>query len=243
MIRIGTAGWTIPARFRDRFSESGSSLERYAARFNVAEINSTFYRSHKPQTYARWAASVPDDFRFAVKLPKTITHERRLVDSADLLDRFLEEVSSLAPKLGPLLMQLPPSFAFDKEVAGEFLRLLRARFIGAVVCEPRHPSWFEDEASVTFSAHDIARVAADPARVPEAALPAGSMDLVYFRLHGSPQMYRSSYERSFLSDLAGQLKAGRAADAWCIFDNTASGAALGNALELLDLVKEPGCDP
>ena len=241
MIRIGTAGWTIPARFRHLFPEAGSSLERYAARFNGAEINSTFYRSHKPQTYARWAAAVPDGFRFAVKMPKAITHDRRLADAADLLDRFLEEIGALGGRLGPLLIQLPPSLAFDETVAGAFLRVLRARYAGAVVCEPRHATWFGIEADRLLRENKVARVAADPARVPDAALPAGSADVVYFRLHGSPQMYRSAYESRFLAGLAERLNASRAAEAWCIFDNTMSGAAIGDALSLQDLVGEPTC--
>ena len=110
MIRIGTAGWTIPRRHAEHFPADGSGLERYASRFNAAEINSTFYRSHRPQTYARWTAAVPEDFRFAVKMPKAITHERRLIDVTDLLNRFAEEISLLGPKLGPVLIQLPPQF-------------------------------------------------------------------------------------------------------------------------------------
>jgi uncharacterized protein YecE (DUF72 family) len=241
MIRIGTAGWTIPARFRQLFRPSGTGLERYSARFNAAEINSTFYRSHRQDTYARWAAAVPDGFRFALKLPKAITHDRRLADSADLLDRFLEEVGPLRQRMGPLLIQLPPSLAFDRAVAGEFLRGLRARFEDAVACEPRHPTWFEGEADRLLSGYHVARVAADPARVPEAAIPAGSKDIAYFRLHGSPHMYRSAYERAFLAELADRLNASGAAEAWCIFDNTASGAAIGDALALKDLVGEPRC--
>lgn len=76
MIRLGTAGWAIPRRFADTFPAVGSALERYAAIFLAVEINSTFYRLHKPETYARWASAVPDGFRFAAKLPKVITHER-----------------------------------------------------------------------------------------------------------------------------------------------------------------------
>jgi len=243
MTRIGTAGWTIPARFRHFFPEPGSALERYAARFKAAEINSTFHRSHKPETYARWAAAVPDDFRFAAKLPRAITHDRRLLDSADLLDCFLEEVRILGHKLGPLLIQLPPSFAFDRVVAEAFLHLLRKRHEGVIVCEPRHPAWFDNGADRLLSDHGIARVAADPSRVPEAAFPGGAKDVVYYRLHGSPQMYRSAYEAPFLAALADRLKAGRAAQAWCIFDNTASGAALGDALALHDLLGEPRCAP
>ena len=232
MIRIGTAGWAIPARYRHLFPETGNGLERYASRFNAAEINSTFYRSHKPRAYARWAEAVPDDFRFAVKAPRAITHERRLAEPADLLDAFLNEVGVLGLKLGPLLVQLPPSFAFDAAVTELFFRLLRTRFDGFVACEPRHPSWFDGEADRLLADHAVAHVAADPARVPQAALPGGSDRLVYVRLHGSPRMYFSAYKTSFLADLAERLRAGAAAEAWCIFDNTASGAALGDALAL-----------
>ena len=81
------------------------------------EINSSFYRPHRTATYERWAASVPEDFRFAVKVPKAITHERRLKDASDLLDRFLSEAGGLGPKLGPLLVQLPPSLSFQAGIA------------------------------------------------------------------------------------------------------------------------------
>ncbi len=90
-ILIGTAGWSLPGTQRDRFAEGPSLLARYATRLDAVEINSSFYRPHRPATYARWAQSVPDGFRFAVKLPKTITHERRLSDAEGRLDGFLHE--------------------------------------------------------------------------------------------------------------------------------------------------------
>src|SRR5688572_25970675 len=113
IIRLGTAGWAIPARLRDQFPETGYGLERYAALFGAVEINSTFHRSHKPQTYERRAAAVPDNFRFSLKVPKAITHDRRLVDVEALLEHFLEEVSGMSPKIGALLIQLPPSLVFE----------------------------------------------------------------------------------------------------------------------------------
>jgi uncharacterized protein YecE (DUF72 family) len=231
-MRIGTAGWAVPRRFADAFPATGSGLERYAARFNAAEINSTFYRSHKPQTYARWAAAVPAGFRFAVKLPKAITHERRLIDATAMLDSFLDEVRGLGDKLGPLLIQMPPSLAFDPRLAHEFLSALRARHPGPVACEPRHPSWFEGEADKLLAGTGVARVAADPARVAAAAQPGGDASLAYFRLHGAPRVYFSEYPPSFLADLAPRLRATPAVETWCIFDNTASGAAAGNGLAL-----------
>lgn len=230
MIRIGTAGWTIPRRHAAHFPAEGSGLQRYAARFNAAEINSTFYRSHKPETYARWVESVPKNFRFAVKMPKTITHERRLLDVSELLDRFIDEIAALGPKLGPVLIQLPPSFAFDLRLTRTFLRQVRKRMEGPIACEPRHPTWFSAKADELLSKYEVARVAADPARVPEAAVRPGAGSLAYFRLHGSPRMYYSEYDSEFLDKLTAELLASTAEQIWCIFDNTVSGAAAGNAL-------------
>lgn len=231
-LRLGTAGWSIPRAVAGGFPAEGSGLARYAARFDAAEINSSFYRPHKPATYARWAETVPDGFRFAVKVPKTITHERRLVDVEAPLDRFLTEVAALGPKLGPLLVQLPPSLRFEAEVADAFLIALRARAVeAAVACEPRHASWFAPEADALLAAHRVARVAADPAPVPETAQPGGWPGLVYHRLHGAPRMYWSPYEPPALDALAAGFAA-RTAETWCMFDNTASGAAAANAFDL-----------
>ena len=109
---VGTAGWGISSA-ADAFGAGESALARYATRFAGVEINSSFHRPHRPTTWTRWAESVPADFRFAVKLPKTITHERKLADCADLAQRFLDEASGLGPKLALLLVQLPPKLAFD----------------------------------------------------------------------------------------------------------------------------------
>ena len=102
---------------------------------------------------------------------------------------------------------------------------------GPVACEPRHPTWFEADAEALLRAHRIARVAADPARVPAAAEPGGWPALAYWRLHGSPQMYWSSYEPATLDALAARL-ADAVSEPWCVFDNTTSGAAAANALDL-----------
>ena len=178
-IRVGVAGWSVPSAMADRFPATGSHLERYAARFDAVEINSSFYRPHRRATYARWAASVPDDFRFAVKLPKAITHERRLVACADLLDSFADAVGGLGAKRGPVLVQLPPSLAFVPDAAEAFLAACDATVGGPLVCEPRHPSWFGTEAEALLARRRVARVAADPAPVPAAARPGGWNGLGY----------------------------------------------------------------
>jgi uncharacterized protein YecE (DUF72 family) len=230
-VHLGTAGWSIRREHSDKFAPTGTHLSRYASLFNAVEINSCFYRPHRCSTYQRWAATVPEDFRFAVKLPKVITHDARLVDPVPALDRFLAETAGLGTKLGPILVQLPPSLAFDANVATRFFQLLRDRFTGDVVLEPRHESWFNDAVENMLVDNRVARVAADPARVPAAAEPGGYDRLVYIRLHGSPRMYYSAYSREELDRVARIIeeKAAQAVSTWCIFDNTALGAATADA--------------
>ena len=235
-IRIGTAGWSV-SRALEGFPEAGTSLERHAARFDAVEINSSFYRPHRRKTYERWAASTPAEFRFAVKAPKTMTHERRLVDCAEPLARFLDECAGLGDRQGPLLIQLPPSLRFDPDVAARFLADWRSATAGATVLEPRHASWFAPDADALLERFEIARVAADPAVVPDAAQPGGWRGLAYRRLHGSPVMYDSPYPAEILDVLARTIVAeAQRGPTWCIFDNTRLGAATVDALKLASRV-------
>jgi uncharacterized protein YecE (DUF72 family) len=237
--RIGTAGWNVPSVYIDQVPRGGSHLERYARTFNTVEINSSFYRPHRRTTYERWTQAVPDDFRFSVKVPKAITHDARLVNCAALLDGFLEEAGGLGKKLGVLLLQLPPKSELKKRVANSFFRALRARTGVHLVLEPRHPSWFAPGVGEWLAERRVVRAAADPARVVGAAEPGGWNKLAYYRWHGSPRVYYSQYDAAALTALQRRLKRHRASGvpAWCIFDNTTSGAALGNALELLSSLK------
>lgn len=229
--RVGTAGWSIASQYADRFPREGPALERYAARFSCVEVNSSFYRAHRPATWSRWGATVPDDFRFAVKLPRAITHHRGLVNCSELIAQLLDQTSGLGTKLAILLVQLPPKLAYRPEVADAFFRELAAATPARIVCEPRHPSWFEAEPDRLLQALKVARVAADPAPVPAAATPGGWRGLSYWRLHGSPVIYRSPYGAGRLDRYAEQIASEdrQAAPAWCIFDNTAAMAALADA--------------
>ncbi len=224
---IGTASWSIPKTVADRFSGEGSGLSRYASVFNGVEVNSTFYRRHKPSTFARWADAVPGDFRFSVKIPREITHNRKLRDIREPFGVFVEDIAPLGQKRGPLLCQLPPSLAFDPHVAGEAFAAMRESDAGAIVVEARHRSWREDAALELLRRHGIRRVLADPAPV----WPAENFQRppLYVRLHGKPKIYYSSYAPAEISAFAQRL----AAESWCIFDNTAEGAAIQNALEML----------
>jgi uncharacterized protein YecE (DUF72 family) len=236
LVFVGTAGWSLPRAEQARFPADGTHLERYAHLLRGTEINASFYRSLRPALYAKWAAAAPGDFRFSIKVPKSVTHERRLLDCEEPLATFLDEAAALGDKLGPLLVQLPPSLEYDESLAGAFFEVLRALYDGPVALEPRHATWFSADAGAQMAAYAVARVAADPARVPEAAVPGGSRDFAYFRLHGSPRVYWSRYDDAWLGGLAQQVTEAMrgAAEIWCIFDNTASGAALPNALELLE---------
>jgi uncharacterized protein YecE (DUF72 family) len=236
-LRIGTAGWSVPPSIGDAFPAEGTGLERYAARFACAEINSTFHRSHRRSTYERWAASTPPAFRFSAKLPKTITHGQRLVGSEELFCRYLDEVAALGERLAIHLVQLPPSLAFDALSAGAFFERARERTGLPIACEPRHASWFDPAADALLGQLQVARVAADPARVEQASVPGGWRGLVYYRLHGSPVTYRSSYDDGRLEGYAAQLRAAAEdAQTWFIFDNTASSAATADALALSRLI-------
>jgi uncharacterized protein YecE (DUF72 family) len=237
---IGCAGWTIPRENKPSFPEEGSHLERYAATLPIVEINSCFYKPHRAQTYARWAASVPEHFRFSVKLPRAITHDARLLACEPLLRQFALESGALGEKLGCVLMQLPPKLEFDAAAAADFLKLLAESFGCMVACEARHPSWFGDEATHLLADHDVTRVIADPAKGQVGPHVPTTADM-YVRLHGSPRVYYSSYEPHYIAELAVDLRLHTAAGrtVWVVFDNTAAGAATTNAIALQDLLS-PG---
>jgi uncharacterized protein YecE (DUF72 family) len=162
-IRIGIAGWSVPAAYRIQSPAGRTHLEQYAEYFNAVEINSSFYRPHRLATYQRWRGSVPPGFRFSVKVPKSITHESRLAGCADEIALFTQSVSGLAEKLAVLLVQLPASFDFEEKAAREFLQILKDAFAAKIVWEARNPSWFAPGADDLFARFDITRVRADPA--------------------------------------------------------------------------------
>lgn len=238
-IYIGCAGWSLSGAVQAQFPSDGTHLARYASVFPAVEINTSFYRSHRDATYARWRDSVPDTFRFAAKVPKAITHEARLIGVEAALEKFVGEVGHLQPKLGCLLAQLPPSLRYDAGIAHRFFHALRALTSVNIVCEARHATWFTPDAIGSLTELGVSSVLADPpiAPLPDAASAAG---VLYIRLHGSPVVYHSAYPEEYLDELAERIareaRAGR--QVWCIFDNTASGAAVPNSLSLLACLRQ-----
>lgn len=243
-VTIGTAGWALPKADAGLFPPAGmgSNLARYAALFDVVEINSSFYRPHRPDTYARWADSVPDGFRFAVKLPRAVTHEKRLQDIGPELDRFAAEAGALGGKLGWVLVQTPPSLRFDADGVSTLFAGLRERFGAAsgqagplLACEARHGSWFTEEASALLRALGVIRVVADPPAGKPGPFTATCDGNAYVRLHGSPLIYRSVYEPERLAQVAAWLD-GQRGRALVIFDNTMSGIQVRQAVDLRDML-------
>jgi uncharacterized protein YecE (DUF72 family) len=240
MIRVGCSTWSLNDAIKQLFPSDGTHLERYSQVFNSVEINSSFYRPHRHETYIKWANATPKDFRFSVKAPKQITHVKRLTDCDAELESFLAEISGLGRKMGPILFQFPPSLAWIEDRMLSFFSLLRTRTVQPVVCEPRHKSWFNAEVDKHLTSLQIARAAADPALTDAARLPAGDLAIRYYRLHGSPQMYYSAYEDNQLEVLAVKLKdtaETASCELWCVFDNTAASAAQRNAIYLSKLLE------
>jgi uncharacterized protein YecE (DUF72 family) len=239
-IFVGTAAWTIPAHLKGEFPPEGSHLARYARVFDAVEINSSFYRDHKPETYARWAAAVPAHFRFAVKLSRYFTQEMRLRETGARLGEVLAGIAELGPKWGFLLVQLPPSLDFVKADAARFLKALRRHYKGALAWEPRHLSWASARAVALLDAHGVTKVVADPERCPwPPEQMARQSAPAYFRLHGSPEIYRSQYSPEYLARVSASLTAlaRKGRDPWCIFDNTTFGHATADALATLRQVR------
>lgn len=228
---VGTAGWSVDRKV-ERFVQKGSMLERYASVFGGVEVNSSFYRRHRTATWERWHDAVPKDFRFAVKMARTVTHERGLVDAENEVDLFFADVAPLGDKLGPVFLQLPPKLGFDPAVAVAFFQCVRRHWTGRVEIEPRHVSWSEGAALKVLKHHDIGLVYADP-QGEALRQAANDTQASYFRLHGSPKVYFSAYAADELNSFAMLLRS----DSWCIFDNTASGAAMTDGIQMLDILR------
>jgi uncharacterized protein YecE (DUF72 family) len=216
-----------------------SHLAYYAAHFSCVEINSSFYRPHRAATYTRWRDETPAQFRFSVKMPRSITHEGRLRGRAAEVSRFYSQISHLQPKLAAVLVQLPPSLEYSAAIVRSFFKAVPRTRGTAVTCEPRHVSWFSKRATEALGRLDVSRVAADPARAPGAELPGGAHRLAYFRWHGSPTMYHSKYSDAQLAALAVNAQAADAKEIWCIFDNTARHAAWDDAARFISIIATP----
>lgn len=236
-VRAGTSGWFYDhwaGLFYPEHLPASQRLEYYATRFSTVEVNATFYRLPTEKTVLAWRDTVPEDFVFAVKGSRLITHFRRTVDAEDALDTFLGRVGLLGPKLAVVLWQLPPTLRRDDHLLNRFLdRLSRTDVRHAV--EFRHASWFTGEVLDLLRTYNVALVSASGDRLRTSFTP--TANFVYARFHGTSR-YHGAYERPALEPwaafLADQLAAGR--DCYAYFNNDAEGHAPADAARLLGMV-------
>ena len=235
-VHVGIAGWATPPVHRIDRQPGHSQLKYYAEHFSCVEINSSFYRPHRACTYTRWREETPAHFLFSVKMPRVISHDARLRHAASEVSRFYEAIEHLQPKLGVVLIQLPPSLEFSASIVRSFFKKMPRLTGTAITCEPRHVSWFTRAADDALRNASVSRVATDPARHLGSGSPAGAPELAYFRWHGSPQMYYSKYTHAQLTAFLTQLKICAAKSVWCTFDNTARYAAWDDAFNFAQLL-------
>ncbi|MFP4126002.1 MAG: DUF72 domain-containing protein [Alphaproteobacteria bacterium] len=236
-IRIGTSGWHYDhwvGAFYPAGTKPEDFLAFYAERFDAAEINTSFYQLPSAETLAHWRDTVPAGFRFTAKASRYITHMKKLKDPAASLERFLQRIAVLDPKLGPLLFQLPPNWHADVERLEALLAALPRGRRCAV--EFRDPSWWIDAVYAALRRHGAAFCPFELAGR-EAPL-AVTADVVYLRLHGPGAAYQGTYDEARLGAWADRLVAWRAQgrEVWCFFDNDEAGYAAHNAARLKALV-------
>lgn len=262
---MGISGWTYPAwrgDFYPRGLRQRDELAFAAERLTSIEINGSFYSLQRPSSWARWRDSVPDDFVFAVKGPRFVTHMKRLRDADEALANFFASgVLALGRRLGPIVWQTPADLPYDSDVVDRFLDLLPASTASALdlarrrhermqgrehleidadrplrhAFEPRHPSFDSTEFAAAAADREVAIVVADSAGT-WPAIDRVTEGFVYARLHGDTELYASGYSDAALDGWAewtrGHLAAGR--DAYVYFDNDAKGFAPYDAIRLAE---------
>jgi uncharacterized protein YecE (DUF72 family) len=240
-IRIGTSGWSYD-HWVGPFYPEGLPAERrlnhYVSRFDTVEINNSFYHLPSERALRTWREAVPAGFCFAAKGSRYITHMKKLKDPEQGLGRFLERMSLLGDRLGPILFQLPPRWRFNAERLERFLAALGGDFRYAF--ELRDESWVTARTSellrryrAAFCIYEL-----DGFLSPKEI----TTDFVYVRLHGPDGPYKGNYDPQTLAGWARAFSAwrGQGLEVYCYFDNDEAGHAVRNALALRDMVLGSG---
>ncbi len=236
-IRIGTSGWSYK-HWVGRFYPSGMKpvefLEYYVKHFDCTELNASFYRLPKPAVVEGWLTRTPEHFRICPKLSRLITHQKKLIQVEEALATFFRVFAVLKKKMGPILIQLPPSMPFDSAQTKDFFRLLHEHYAEyRFALEVRHDSWFAPQALNALRAYGIAFVIAHSGgRFPYLETVTG--DFVYLRFHGPGRLYASDYPETFLDAWAQKMVqwAHQGLEVWAFFNNDVEGYAVKNARTL-----------
>lgn len=210
-------------------------FDYYCEHFNTLELNVTFYRFPQLSFLQNWYAKSPDDFKFSVKASRAITHYKKFNDTQELLTSFYDTINNgLQEKLGPVLFQLPPSFSYDEEKLERISSSLDPAFINVV--EFRHESWWNETVYQRLSERDIIFSGASHPKLPDDNAVINT-DVVYYRFHGVPVIFSSSYPDEFIRHITGQIKGhSELKQCWIYFNNTMHMAAIENARTMLKYI-------
>lgn len=216
-------------------AQSKDFLSLYSKTFNAVEINSSFYRKPTSKTLLKWYAETPDNFRFFIKIPKAITHQNRLENSKDEIVLFCNHIqNSLKDKLSGFLYQLPPSFKNTAENTERIINNLDSRFLNVI--EFRHSSWWQKEIFDLLKQYDIVFSGVSfPGNLPEDLI-INHPEILYYRLHGKPVLYKSEYSNDFMDALAEKIK-NTTQTSFIFFNNTWGTAAIKNSLYLKHILE------
>ena len=244
-VHVGTCGWQYRdwrGRFYPEKLPQREWLEHYSARFQTVEVDNTFYRLPAAEVFAAWRERTPADFRMALKTSRYLTHVKRLLDPRAAVDLFMERAGRLGDKLGPLLLQLPPTFRADPPRLADaldcFPRGVRLAF------EPRHASWFGDPTQQVLADRDVALCLADWRGEPAGPL-WRTAGWTYLRFHEGTGSPHPCYQPHTLHEWAERLAQawGAGADAYAYFNNARGGCAVRDARRFADAARAAGLHP
>ncbi len=239
-IWIGTSGWHYKhwlGNFYPSGLPSSRMLARYLEAFDTVELNNSFYKLPAPSALTSWRESTPPHFHFAVKGSRFLTHMKKLKDAQDGLNRFLNAVEVLEPKLGPILFQLPPGWEVDLDRLAAFLAIFPTYHRCAF--EFRNPTWNTPQVYDLLAKHNAAYCIFDLAGY--ASPVQVTTDFAYIRLHGPGGKYQGTYSDAALQQWAHTITAWNKnlSAVYVYFDNDDSGHAPRDALRLKALVDPP----
>jgi uncharacterized protein YecE (DUF72 family) len=233
---IGTSGWSYDhwvGRFYPGDLNRREWLEFYTKSFDSVELNASFYRLPKKETFRNWRTITPPGFRLSVKMSRYVTHVKKLLSAEESLGIFFDAVSGLGDKCSAVLIQLPPSLKFDPERTDKLLHELKGNYDEyRFTMECRNQSWFNKEVYDLFEEYGVAFCISDTPCYPYTEVV--TADFVYVRLHGHEQLYASNYGDEQLGEWANRIKEwnDEDRDVYVYFDNDANAYAIENALKL-----------
>jgi uncharacterized protein YecE (DUF72 family) len=210
-------------------------FEYYCRHFNTVELNVTFYRFPKLESFQTWYDRSPENFTFCVKAPRLITHYKRFKDAQLQLMNFYERISQgLREKAGCVLFQFPTTFVYDEEALNMIISLLDKSFVN--VLEFRHQSWWNDNVYCLLTQNNITFCGMSHPQLPDHVIK--TSETIYYRFHGVPQLYHSQYDVQTLQQISDKISSQeKVADNYLYFNNTANGTALVNAKQVQEYLQ------